>query len=182
MNPFKFINFLAQLLIVAQESLPNPCGWNKSGKLRKLNFFFFTCSWPEKATNHLNWSSPTVLEAWSIHLHEKTSESACHCPRLPKLFRQISMKMNLLTSKNLAQTTLPLPKQGFELILNQLLSRSLSSAVHTQAAWFYFQRPPWCSSSSQHQNIFHQVLTKAKTRSSSQTKIITSSKDIAKRN
>ena len=35
---FKFINFLAQLLIVVQESLPNPCGWNKSGKLRKLNY------------------------------------------------------------------------------------------------------------------------------------------------
>ena len=72
-------------------------------------------------------SSPMALEAWSIQLanHHK----------------------NDLLYASIAQ-------QGFPLVLNQLLSRSPSSAVYTQAAWFFFQRPPWCSSSSQHQNIF----------------------------
>ena len=137
---FKFINFLAQLHVVAQVSLPNPYGWNKSWKLRKLDYYSPAVDQKRRQT--------TWIEVHRWHLKPEASNSmkktsACHCPRIPKLSWQITTtKWSSLTSKKPCPNSPPLPTR-LRVGLNQLLSESPPSAVNTQAAWFNFQRPLW---------------------------------------
>ena len=107
---FKFINFLAQLYIVAQASLPNPYGWNKSWKLRKLDYHSPAVDQKRRQT--------TWIEVHQWHLKPEASNtmkktSACHCPRIPKLSWQITTtKWSSLTSKKHCPNSPPLPNKA----------------------------------------------------------------------
>ena len=137
---FKFINFLAQLYIVAQASLPNPYGWNKSWKLRKLDYHSPAVDQKRRQT--------TWIEVHQWHLKPEASNTMkkpllVTVPAFQSfLDRSPQQNDHLWRARNIVQTRLLCPTR-LRVVLNQLLSESPPSAVKTQAAWFNFQRPLW---------------------------------------
>ena len=137
---FKFINFLAQLHVVAQVSLPNPYGWNKSWKLRKFDYHSPAVDQKRRQT--------TWIEVHRWHLKPEASNSMkkpllVTVPAFQSfLDRSPQQNDHLWQARNLARTRL-LCLTRLRVGLNQLLSESPPSAVNTQAAWFNFQRPLW---------------------------------------
>ena len=137
---FIFINFLAQLHVVAQVSLPNPYGWNKSWKLRKLDYYSPAVDQKRRQT--------TWIEVHRWHLKPEASNSMkkpllVTVPAFQSFLDRSPQQYDYLwQTRNLAQTSLLCPTR-LRVGLNQLLSESPPSAVNTQAAWFNFQRPLW---------------------------------------
>ena len=122
------------------QSLPNPYGWNKSWKLRKLDYHSPAVDQKRRQT--------TWIEVHQWHLKPEASNTMkkpllVTVPAFQSfLDRSPQQNDRLWRARNIVQTRLLCPTR-LRVVLNQLLSESPPSAVKTQAAWFNFQRPLW---------------------------------------
>ena len=129
---FSFINFLTQLHIVEQVSLPNPYG-----KIKKINHNSPAVDQKRRQTTWIE------VHQWLLKPELSMERPLLVIvPAFQSILDRSPQKWSSPRSKKPCPNRLLRPAR-LGVVLNQLLSKSPSSAIAPMAAWFNFQRPSW---------------------------------------